>query len=446
MKKNNGIHFYINLRNLDDVIENEELRTGEIKHSVLALDTFFSSVELYGKKHYSKELVIEKITGSRLHMYVVSDDIVRCFEVVSAVAQYSQKLVYYMSQNISKYKTLIRFQLQVGACHGNFYEFTFNEGKPDAELTTIGYACNYAAKLQAVSAIGHIAISESIYDNLTGDQKKAFERIDSDLVKKYEQDYYYDAKISDLVSRFCFEKDLEKAREIASRVNLQDVNFRGAIKAVSFETLSKTEGKKIQGIPFFADVRGFTSQFDSDDANLEEMAVKTQNILTSMHQVILERKGIHVQFQGDREMALFHDYGEYRCASDAVIAGLKIIDKVKEFSVSVGVGQASGRLFAAKIGARNSRDNILLGRTVNQADENEDKHAGKNQVVISKDIYEAIKADRPLLASLFSKKADDLYYTESGYKSFLQNRQKSTLDTNNRQRNYNGAWSYCEWK
>ena len=86
------------------------------------------------------------------------------------------------------------------------------------------------------------------------------------------------------------------------------------------------------------------------------------------------------------------------------------------------------------------------GRTVNQADENEDKHAGKNQVVISKDIYEAIKADRPLLASLFSKKADDLYYTESGYKSFLQNRQKSTLDTNNRQRNYNGAWSYCEWK
>ena len=60
MKKNNGIHFYINLRNLDDVIENEELRTGEIKHSVLALDTFFSSVELYGKKHYSKNLLLRK--------------------------------------------------------------------------------------------------------------------------------------------------------------------------------------------------------------------------------------------------------------------------------------------------------------------------------------------------------------------------------------------------
>jgi len=113
-------------------------------------------------------------------------------------------------------------------------------------------------------------------------------------------------------------------------------------------------------IPLFADVRGFTAQFDAEDSNLEEMAVKTQNILTTMYDIVENCHGTHVQFQGDREMAVFHDYPSYSCAVDAVIAGLRIIDGVKNYQVSVGVGQAYGKLFAAKIGARGEKDSILL--------------------------------------------------------------------------------------
>lgn len=439
MERNNGIHFYINIKNLYDVIEHEEATTGEIRHSIHALDTFFSSVEGYGQKHYRNELVIEKITGSRLHMYATSSDIMRCFEIVSAVTQYSQKLVYYMSQNISKYKTLVRFQIQSGACYGRFYEFTF-KAEQGEELTTIGFACNYAAKLQGLAPTGHITISESIFDELPEYQRSMFRKMESKLIKKYEQSYYYDALISALTTSFNFDKDLSRASEIAQRVNLQDMQFRSATKPVSFENLSKIECKKIQGIPVFADIRDFTSQFDADDVNLEEMAHKTQNILMTMYQTVTERNGIHVQFQGDREMVLFHDYNDYSCASDAVIAGMKMVDKVKDFRVSVGVGQASGRLFATKIGARNSKDNILLGRTVIQADENEDVFAEKNQVVISDDIYNRINAEKPALAKLFRTKAKGLYFTESGYTDFLRRTQETALQQDNNKRNYNGAW------
>lgn len=439
MERNEGIHFYINIKNLDDVIEQEEAKTGEIRHSIHALDTFFSAVEGYGQKHYQNEVVIEKITGSRLHMYVTSSDIIRCFEIVLAITQYSQRLVYYMSQNISKYKTLVRFQIQAGACYGSFFEFTFKAEQVE-ELTTIGFACNYAAKLQGLAPVGHITISESIFDELPECRKSMFHKVESKVVKKYEQTYYFDALISTLSTSYTFDKDLSRAAEIAQRVNLQDIQFRRAIKPVSFENLSKTECKKIQGIPVFADIRDFTSQFDADDANLDEMAHKTQNILMSMYQIVNERKGIHVQFQGDREMALFHDYNDYSCASDAVIAGMKMVDKVKEFQVSIGVGQACGRLFATKIGARSSKDNILLGRTVIQADENEDVYAEKNQVVISKEIYDRIHTERPLLAKLFRPKTDGLYFTENGYADFLRRAREAKLQKDNNKKNYNGAW------
>ena len=60
----------LNVKNLNDFIFTEEEKTGTVNHSIYAIDTYFSSVEAFGRKHYPDNLVIEKITGSRLHMYV----------------------------------------------------------------------------------------------------------------------------------------------------------------------------------------------------------------------------------------------------------------------------------------------------------------------------------------------------------------------------------------
>lgn len=446
MNRKKGIHFYINIVNLDDVVEKEEEHTGEVRHAIHALDTFFSSIEAYGKRHYPKAFVIEKITGSRLHMYIESENIPFAFEIVSAVSQYAYNLTAFLSDQVGKYKTLLPFQLQVGACFGSFYEFEFERENAN-ELTTIGFAANFAAKLQGLARPMHICMSQNIFDDLTPVQKTAFIRIQTTAIQKYDQDCYYDALLRELEVNFHLQEDLEYARQIAARVNLGEMQFRDATQQISYRALSKKEGKKLMGIPLFADIRGFTAQFDSEDANLVEMAAKTQNILTAMYNVVEKQHGTHVQFQGDRELAVFHDHSSYRCTADAVIAGLRIIDNVKIYQVSVGVGQAYGKLFAAKIGARGEKDNILLGRSVVEADRNEDEFADKNQLVISPDVYQRLQVENSNLAAMFQKR-NGYYYTTSGsgYQSFLTEQSKKQLVTENRRNNYNGAWGTCGCK
>ena len=55
MEKSEGIHFYVNVENFNDVVLDEEQHTGKVNHSIHALDTFFTSIEYYGKTKISKK-------------------------------------------------------------------------------------------------------------------------------------------------------------------------------------------------------------------------------------------------------------------------------------------------------------------------------------------------------------------------------------------------------
>ncbi|MBQ2987120.1 MAG: hypothetical protein IJE23_06515 [Tyzzerella sp.] len=436
MKRLEGIHFYINIKNLNDVILDEE-KKGDVVHSIHALDTYFSSIEAFGKKHFPDTFVVEKITGSRLHMYVL-DEIGEAFNVVAEVVGFAGELTRYINENISKYKTLMNFEIQAGACYGHFYNFEFKRENADEE-TTIGYAANYAAKLQGLSSVDCISISSNIYEYIDCEYRKRFVQRQSAKIGKYDQYCYYETIIANLKTSIKRADELEQCKNYANQLNLSDMNFRNAMKPLTFDELSKKECKKVEGIPLFADVRGFTNQFDKEDANLEEMAEKTQNILASMYEVVEKQDGIHVQFQGDREFALFHDYPGHECCLDAVVAGLKIIDTVKEYQVSVGVGQSLGEMFAAKIGARGEKDYILVGSTVIAADYYEDEMAEKNQLVISKNIYNYLQTRKPRWAQMF-KRLGECYCTTWGYKSLINEVSRTQLQNNNQQKNYNGAW------
>lgn len=437
MKKLQGVHFYVNVRNFNDVIIKEEENTGKVKHAIHALDTYFSSIESFGKKFFPNEFVVEKITGSRLHMYVLGD-VKETYTIVTEVVGYASNLAIYLNNDIPKYKSLTRFDVQVGACFGNFYSFEFKRNNADEE-TSIGYAANYAAKLQGLCQNEHFVISASIFDALSSDEQNKYTKRDNSSIHKYGEICYYEAQIMKITGNLAHEEELKMCKEYANSINLTDMNFRSPNKMVRFNDLSKTEGKEISGIPLFADIRGFTSKFDSEDANLEQMTDLTQKILTMMYNQIEKNNGIHVQFQGDREFALFHNYGNYECYEDAVKAGLNLIDAVKEFEVSIGVGQSFGKMFAAKIGARGEKDFLLTGSTVIEADKNEDENAKENQLVISSDIYEALKVKKPNWICAFQKK-EDYYYTSIGYEELLISIETEQLKENNRCNNYNGAW------
>ncbi|MFA7436230.1 MAG: hypothetical protein WC006_07715 [Bacilli bacterium] len=436
MIKKEGLHFYINIINYYDIIEKEEEETGSVQHSIHELDTFFTMIERYAKSTNHK-LEIEKITGSRLHLYIV-DELEDVLESTWNISKYSVSLAKLLSEQVGKYKTLNKFRVQIGACYGSFCEFIFKDNGYE-ELTSIGYAANFAAKLQSLTKENHLSVSENLYDAIKSvNVKKQMQKVYSPTLKKYSQNCYYEILLRESNKHFNEERFTD-AIDYANNLNLGDIEFTTANKLISFDNLSVSVCKKLYGIPLYADIRGFTKMFHKDDSNLEEMKIQTQNILFEMYKIIKSNNGVHIQFQGDREVALFHDYGEYNCYLQAVTAGLKLLDKIENSSISIGIGESYGKLFATKIGARGYKDNILLGNTVSEADYLEDLCANENELVISLSLYDQLLKHEKNLARIFEKR-DDYYVTYYGYKSYLKNSQYSYLDENNKKSNYNGAW------
>ena len=56
MQKFEGIHFYVNVANFNEVVIDEESKNGKVNHSIHALDTFFSGIESFGKKISRKNM------------------------------------------------------------------------------------------------------------------------------------------------------------------------------------------------------------------------------------------------------------------------------------------------------------------------------------------------------------------------------------------------------
>lgn len=165
MEKLTGIHFYINIVNFSQIILEEEAETKRVTHSIHALDTFFSSIESFGKKTYPETLVVEKVTGSKLHLYVL-DAVQPAFDAVRTVSVFARRLAGLINRQIPKYRSLPDFRIQVGAACGVFCISEFRLSEEVSEITSIGYAANFAAKLLGLSGPSSIAVSEQIYHSL----------------------------------------------------------------------------------------------------------------------------------------------------------------------------------------------------------------------------------------------------------------------------------------
>ncbi len=385
-----------------------------------------------------------------MHLYV-TDNIQPAFDVVRTVSAFAFKLARAINHDIPKYRTLMDFQIQVGAAYGDFYDFEFKLSEEESEITTIGYPANYAAKLQGLSGPSSIAIASDIYYSLPMELKKIFERVDSKAIEKYRQKSFFRVPLILLKPAKAIESsDLDFAKEYANSFNLSDINLSEARVSINFRDVSKTQCKKTYGIPVFADVRGFTTQFSPDGSNLDQMAIKTQSILSAMYEVTTNHGGIHIQFQGDRELSLYHDLPsridnsgilqpESKCYKQAVLASMRMIDKVKPLNVHIGVGEDYGRLFATRIGARGEKDNILLGETVIQADIMEDQNAKEDQLAITREVFTGLQKEDPFLASQF-KSIGEYFIATIGYKEYVRNKADRQQRNNTASHNYNPAW------
>ena len=137
-------------------------------------------------------------------------------------------------------------------------------------------------------------------------------------------------------------------------------------------------------------------------------------------------------------MALFHNIDNQTCYTKAIITSMKLLDEIHG-EITIGVGASFGKLIATKFGARGNKDNILLGKTINEADKLEDYEAKEGEIVISCELFEKIINENYDLAAVFNRRKE-YYVTSCGYKEFVYHLQCKEAKKNKNENKYNGAW------
>lgn len=431
-----GIHLYVNIRNLNQVIKKEEKQTDNLRRVFHAMDNYVSTSESFINT-YNDEIYVEKLTNSRLHIvfYNTKAIAINFVEIIKFFHAITLKL-----NNDSKYQKLIDFQVTMGADFGFFTEFDFQSSSNDnyIEYTSIGFPANRAAKLEAVADTGELIISKEAFEIVKSQFKAMLYSPQIEKIQRVNNKYIN----SEMYSFTAFDK-IEISQSYESKYNIAnnrymsnirdksfgDIIFTNANKKVDFDNLSLLSPKKVESVVIYADIRGFTKKFNSDGSNLVEMSRLTKDILQKMYKAVIAKDGSHVQFQGDRESALRNDFGE----EDHVLKGLQVAMYILEIVINlqvandnklqIGIGCSQGTVFAAKVGIRNHKHNLIMGETVKQANEAEDLFAGNNEIAIRKEMYDYLikccnAQYRNIIISIFKPKGDFHYITTTTFSEF----------------------------
>lgn len=459
MKKFYGVHFYVNINNLNSIVKKDEKKYEDLARSFRALEVFIKSMEKFALD--IGDIEIEKFTTSRLHFYTMECEESSILKMLQVIC-FANSLADYMHSNIGKFNNMDKFTIGDGADLGEFTEFEFSD--PDSgitEMTTIGSPANRAAKLQSNCSDGEILISREVYDSLPRDIKSEFFGdgiLSAKLAKKYAELTVYKANYSDveyaLPKQYYNRKDnaLDYAKEQANDTNIGEIDFSGATTQIDFTNLSLKNSKHLtDSAVLYADIRGFTNKVD--EGHLPDIKQLVQIVLKGMNKCVRQYDGTHVQLQGDRESAVFNSFSKEtdNFALRALFSAMRMIDMVNDVNeektenrLDIGIGVSLGNIFATKVGLKKHKDNVIMGETVKEADITEDNVAGinnKTELVITSDCYEYIinlkDSCVKTIKAIFSQRRFDnkLYYVCSmGYKQF----QKKLVD-NNRDQNANNA-------
>ena len=434
LTKKTGIHLYINVKNFSSIVKEEEKNTSDLDHSLHALNIYFKSVE---RVCHNMNIDIEKVTGSRLHLFIEGDycdkSVIKKIYDISLFAINAPKKM----EKIGKYQSINKFKISLGACEGECYYYTFVDLRTGfEEVSSIGYSANVGSKLEGLSKTNSIAVTFNLAKKFNEQYPKVrYLKGTSDL-KKYDLNSYYIFDLSN--ENVNLEHSLYNAIvDDANNLLLKDISFDSFKSSFKFENLSVKNCKYGSAIIVMADIRGSTKLYSKDGRNLDEMLLKTERLLQEMYNSINENDGIHVQFQGDKEVALFMETK----AENAVLAALQIQDKIKSLGLKCGIAIHYGDIYASRVGIRNEKDNIILGENVLYSDTLEDEYANPYETVLSKEMYNFMKLDNkhPKILKYFTLK-DGVYKTNLGYNELIRKISLNQSNENFNKGNYNGAW------
>lgn len=449
-----GLHIYISIDNLDEIIKDEERRFGEVKRSLKLLDSFFVSI----RRQVSKQgaypgMHIEKLTGNRMHLYIEREnaDQQTCMKELLRIAAFSYRTIAALNKN-PKLESIKSAVIRIGADYGWFYCMSLKDiGRQIDEETSVGFAVNYACKLQIIARNGSLALSEDDYPFLPSTVKGDFVLSHDTKISKYhpdKSDRYYKASLSVLADRISKEGLLDfaedDANDFANKLNLGEMRYRKALSRINLDAITEQESVKFYGAVIMADIRNFTGQFKDDDSNLAAMTQRARSALSAMIEAVLKNGGTHVQVQGDKEVAIFPadpSSKDGETLKAVVISALSMMDAVRKADLDLGVGISLGYAYASRIDTRGIKDPVILGSTVTEADELEDEQAKSGEIVISKDLYDALGCyEESRYLQKYFKQHNSCFVTSLGLKSIMDQEEVERLKKDELQRKYYGAY------
>lgn len=455
MDKVTGIHLYVNIKNIMDIVKQEEQKDEDLKRTIHRLQTYFVG---FSKVIGTFSGQVEKYTGGRAHVvFKISEDnkdsdIEEALKTAVACIKFNNEIF----NSLTKYTQYgyPDFTVHSGMDYGEYAWYEIQDGVSTDENTTIGGVANNAAKIQTFADKDYIYIMDKLYRQLPQELKDKFNEIDESKLEEINQKIK-DSKVYKARYNSIFDNDTtaeidtklkdvkNRVEEEADKLNISEISFSDAKVKVDFSKLSINNNKKLNGGILCADIRGFTKLFNKNDSNLDDLCDIMQELYSIMGNAINEEDGVKVQYQGDRVVALFTDFDG---ADPYIIRMMRsafklneriqelnnrvdISEKLKKNNIAIGIGCGSGDIIATRLGLNGSKDNIVLSEAVKAADSSEDDYAEKNEVVICKKLHDEIVDDaknselteyKVLQEEFDAIKTTGYYFTSMIYSEFEQ--------------------------
>lgn len=412
MEKTSGVHLYVDIKNLINVIDNEEKKDDDLKRTLHRLQTYFIGHTKLIKQYNG---VIEKYAGGRSHIIFGAEDrsYDEILEVVVACFIFNNNIF----NNLSKYVQYPKFSVNAGMDCGDYFEYDIEDGINESEFTTIGRVANNSAKIQSYAPKNYIYITGKFYEKLDSSFQEKFveltEEEKENFNDKIRSKKFYKAHYNQIFSESKMQELEEGLSDVKERVekessdlNISDIKFESCTKQICFEGLSlKGRNKRLEDAGVLcADIRGFTKLFYENDQNLEDLISVMEVVYSIMGSIILDTEGTKVQYQGDRIVAIYNNFSD---AEEYIVRMLKaafdlnqkiqdlnekddIREKLNNRKIAVGIGCSSGKAIATRLGMDGNKDNIILSDSYKTANKCEDIYADSNEIVINKGLKDII--------------------------------------------------------
>jgi class 3 adenylate cyclase len=442
-----GVHLYINIQNLADVIDRVGNDTYLVNKVFYGIDLYNHNMETYISNLAGVR--IEKLTGSRIH--IILDDCLDLPNKFFDIAAYSFSLISILNED-ARLSSLPDFELNAGADFGNYLDWPISYMNV-MENNTIGIPASRAAKIQAKAGSGKMIITDSLFQRLGNNvlfnevvapQQDALDSFYS-IRQKYRGIRLYEISFSKF-GRFLNEAtDMQFSKFRNNYHSFQKGSTLSEALAMFIKDRTYSNPTKEKGFVFYSDIRGSTKLLEGNPTRLVEVSNKLMNEVDNMIKQVYDNSLIHVQVQGDRESCVGYslkDCGLEKVALKIISAGFSILSHssnnhfIDDQPLAVGIGVSFGDFYKSVVSKDKRDDNLILGRTVINADEAEDIGAAANNTfALDESAFRYISSTED---KAFNKAIKEKFVSKAGYYVSNCSEQEffDRLSTLNREENY----------